>query len=298
MSLNCGKCRQIFHTWIGMEFKTRTRRNMCLPQKNYETSWNGIRKPPIFAILVLLVDPIQQLTTFFASARLLLPCMDAAYLFFFCLSRRENRRLRNPSGKKYKKHQKTNLLHPSDSIKTWGPCFYINSSAQRTTSWFANLSLSRCVPKKTSQIIHTCHSSKITSGRGGACHCVSAENRRRRTWRRFQMLSKSQMERCQIGGAARVHLSVEAGRCIYVYAHISMHPNLQTMDHSSWNLKQQRHFSIWYRNFRPINQFSTISLAIFPRILPPSSLGLPRFMRWVQVGCVWHFVSKYTVDSL
>ena len=25
MSLNCGKCRRIFHTWIGMEFKTRTR---------------------------------------------------------------------------------------------------------------------------------------------------------------------------------------------------------------------------------------------------------------------------------
>lgn len=33
-----------------------------------ETGWNGVHKPPV---LVLLVDPIQQLTTFFASARLL-----------------------------------------------------------------------------------------------------------------------------------------------------------------------------------------------------------------------------------
>ena len=67
----------------------------------------------------------------------------------------------------------------------------------------------------------------------------SAENRRRRTWRRFQM------ERCQIGGAARVHLSVEAGRC-NVYAHISMHPNCKPwITHpETWNSKDISQFDI------------------------------------------------------
>ena len=139
------KYRQIFHNYLDRNgVQERMRKNMCLPQKNstkeVETEYaNHLSE-------VLLVDPIQQLTTFFASARLLLPRMDGAYFLFFGLSRREKRRLRNPCGKKIQNIYIYNLPHPSDSIKTW-PFLHklINS---KNDIVICQSVPSRCVPKK------------------------------------------------------------------------------------------------------------------------------------------------------
>ena len=125
------KYRQIFHNYLDRNgVQERMRKNMCLPQKNstkeVETEYaNHLSE-------VLLVDPIQQLTTFFASARLLLPRMDGAYFLFFGLSRREKRRLRNPCGKKIQNIYIYIIFRTLRTALKPG-LFYINSSTQRTT---------------------------------------------------------------------------------------------------------------------------------------------------------------------